>query len=107
MIPVLFSGFANGAKQFHFFFYSSLDSFCAGSQKLTRVKALAFQILTSFDVLAGSISKCQLALGVNVDLGYAKVNCFLDLICRDSGTTVQNQRKLTGQLLYSCQSFKA
>ena len=83
------------------------DKECGRYNFIYKDEALAFEILTSLDVLTGSISKCQLALGVNVDLGYAQVDCFLDLICGDTGTTVQNQRKLTCQLLYSCQSFEA
>ena len=55
--------------QFHFFFYSSLDCFKAGSQQFSWVKPFAFQVFSCFDIFTGSICKCQLAFCVYVDFG--------------------------------------
>ena len=94
---------ANGAEQLHLLAYGSLDSFHAGSQNLTGVKALANQILTLFDILAGSLGECDLALGVYVDLANAQIDCLLDHIGRNAGTAVQNQGHITGGVLDSFQ----
>src|SRR5699024_4809459 len=83
-----------------------LDRLCAGSQELTMVIALAFLILACLDILSGSSSKCELALGVHVDLGNAEGNCLLDHISRDSGAAMKNQRKISGELLDGVQSLK-
>lgn len=98
---------SNRSEQLHFFLNGCLDCFKAGSKKLTGIKALTLQILTGLNILTGSFLECKLALGVYIDLGYAKVNCLLYHICRNSGTTVKNQRKDTSLLLYRIQSLEA
>lgn len=55
-------------KQVHLFFYLCHDCFVARQEQLSRVKALALQILAFFDVLSGSFCEYQLALSVYVDL---------------------------------------
>ena len=67
-----------------------LDCLSTGSQKLTRIEALAFQILASFDILTCSCSECKLTLSINVDLSYTKADCFLNHISGDTCTTVKN-----------------
>ncbi len=62
------SGFVYGAEELHFFFNGSLDSLEAGSEELSRVKALALKILAVLDVLSCSFLEGELALGVNIDL---------------------------------------
>lgn len=51
------SGFSNRAEELHLFLNGSLDCLKAGSQDLTGVKALSFQILALLNVLAGSCCK--------------------------------------------------
>ena len=68
-----------------------LDGLCAGSQQLAGVEALTLLILALFDVLAGGLSKHQLALGVDVDLGNAQADCLCDHLVGDAGAAVQDQ----------------
>ena len=43
---------ANRTEEFHLFLNCSLDSFEAGSENLSGVEALAYEILAFFDVLS-------------------------------------------------------
>ena len=86
---------ANGTEQFHLLANGSLDGLHAGSQNFSGVKALANQILTLFDVLAGSLGERDLALGVYVDLANAQIDSTLDHVSGDTGTAVQNERHLS------------
>ena len=45
------------------------DGVGTGREQLAGVKALALLVLAGLDVGAGSLSKDELALGVDVDLG--------------------------------------
>src|SRR5699024_3638846 len=78
------SGFIYRTEEFHFLFYCSLDRFEAGSQKFTRVVALALLILAFFDIFTCSFRERKLALCIYVDLGNAQADRFLDHVCRDS-----------------------
>ena len=84
-----------------------LDCICARFQQLTRVVALAFLILAFFDVLASSSSELQLQLSIDVDLGNTQADCLCNLICRDTGSTMQYQRLAIGNCLDLAQTVKA
>ena len=98
---------ANRTKQVHLFFYLCQNCFVARQEQLSRVKALALQILAFFDVLSGSFCEYQLAFCVYIDLCNAQRDCLCDLIIRDTSTTVQNQRHIANCFLNSSQCFKA
>ena len=68
----LFLCLVDRAEQLHLLFDGSLDSLEAGCEKLSGVEALALEILACLDVLSGSVSESELALGVDVDLGNAE-----------------------------------
>ena len=106
-IGTLSLSLSNRTEQFHFFFYGCLDGLKSGSQQFSRVIAFALLILTSLDIFPGSRRKCQLALSIHIDLGYTQVDGLFDHVCRDSGTAVQNQRHISGQLLDGIQSLEA
>ena len=69
---------ACAAEQLDLLLALGLDGLCAGSQQLAGVEALTLLIFALFDVLAGGLSKHQLALGVDVDLGNAQADCLCD-----------------------------
>ena len=74
--------------------------------RLAGVEALALLILALFDVLAGGLSKHQLALGVDVDLGNAQADCLCDHLVGDAGAAVQDQRDVIGGLVDAVQSLE-
>ena len=67
---------------------------------------VALLILALFDVLAGGLSKHQLALGVDVDLGNAQADGLCDHLVGDAGAAVQNQRNVVGGLVDAVQSLE-
>ena len=79
------------------------DGLSAGSQQLAGVEALALLILASLDILAGGLSKDQLALGVDVDLGDAEADGLCDHLVGDAGAAVQDQRNVIGSLVDAVQ----
>ena len=90
------------AEELDLFLNGSLDCLNAGSEKLSGVKALTLKILACLDVLTGSSSESELALGVNVDLGNAERNSLLDHISGDTGTAVKNEGHIAGELVEVC-----
>ena len=58
------------------------------------------------DILAGSLSEDQLALGVDVDLGDAQADGLCDHVVRDAGAAVQDQRNVIGSLMDAVQSLE-
>ena len=81
---------AGAAEQLDLLLALVNDGLSAGSQQLAGVEALALLILASLDVLAGGLSKDQLALGVDVDLGNTQADGLLDHLgrgcrCRRAG----------------------
>ena len=77
------------------------DRICARFQQLTRVIALAFQILARFDVFTGSIREDQLQFRVHVDLGNAQGDGLGNLIRRDAGC-FRRRRQVHGRLQECC-----
>ncbi len=59
-----------------------------------------------FDVLTGGLSKHQLALGVDVDLGDTQADGLCDHLIGDAGAAVQNQRNVVGGLVDAVQSLE-
>ena len=94
------------SEQLDLFLALGLDGLCAGSQQLAGVEALALLILALFDVLAGSLSEDQLALGVDVDLGDAQADGLCNHVVRDAGAAVQDQRNVIGSLVNAVQSLE-
>ena len=93
------SGLVDGTEQLHLLLDGRLDRLEARCEELSRVKALALEILAGLDVLSGRLSKGELALGVDVDLGNAEGNRLLDHVGRDARTAVENERHRAGELL--------
>ena len=94
-------------EQLDLLFYLVHDGCSAGSQELSRVKALALLILACLDVLSGRLCEYKLALGVYVDLGNAQRDGLFDHVIRDTGTAVQYQRHIAGLLLDLIQCLEA
>ena len=82
------------------------DGLRAGSQQLAGVEALALLILASLDILAGSLSEDQLALGVDVDLGDAQADGLCDHLVGDAGAAVQDQGDVVSGLVDAVQSLE-
>ena len=101
-----FSGFSNRTEKFHFFFNSSFDCFCSRSKKFTWVKSFTLLIFAFFDVFTCSCCEGKLALSINVNFRYTKIDCFLDHICRDTCTTMKYKWHISCKLLDSIQSFE-
>ena len=93
---------AGAAEQLDLFLALVDDGLRAGSQQLAGVEALALLILASLDILAGSLSEDQLALGVDVDLGDAQADGLCDHVVGDAGAAVQDQ----SDSLIICNGYK-
>ena len=61
---------------------------------------------TSTRILSVLLSKHQLALGVDVDLGNAQADGLSDHLVGDAGATVQDQRDVIGGLVNAVQSLE-
>ena len=88
------SSLACAAENFDFVLDHVNDALCAGSEELTRVIALALDILACLDVSSGLLCESELALSVDVDLGDAASDGILDHSIRNTGAAVQNQRHI-------------
>ena len=64
------SGFSDRTEQFHLCLNRLFDRLKTRCKKFTRVKSFALLILTSLDILAGCLCKCQLALSIYINLRY-------------------------------------
>ena len=103
----LFLCLVDRSEQLHLIFDGSLDSLEAGCEKLSGVEALALEILARLDVLSGSVSESELALGVDVDLGNAEGDSFLYHVCGDACAAVENEGHLAGELLDVGENIKS
>ena len=95
----LSSSLVVGTEDNDLLFDAVCDSLCAGSEKLTRIEALALEILAGLDVLPGCFRESDLALSVDVNLGNAKLDGLLDHLGGDTGTAVKNERHVAYLLL--------
>ncbi len=96
----------DGAKLLHEFLSASHDGLATGLEHLAGIEALAFEVLAGLDVLTGGSGKDELQVGVHVDLGNAEGDGLLDLVHRDAGAAVENQRQVAHGLLDGSQSVE-
>ena len=89
-------GLVDRAELLHKLLGASHDGVATGLEDLTRVEALALEVLAGLDVLTGGLSEDKLEIGVDVDLGDTQGDGLLDLILGDAGATVQNEGQVAG-----------